>query len=125
MTFKIVRANEARITETPNAMMTTLASPTMSGSATSMWIVKMTANAAGPMHTMDSEQIWHVLAGTAQCEIEGEACAMGQGDSLRISGGANRQFTAITDVTMVVSGESAATASRDDGSNPVVPPWIS
>ena len=125
MTFTIVRAMETRITETPNAVMTTLASPTVSGSATSMWLVTMQADAAGPVHAMDSEQNWHVLAGTLRCEIDGEVYELGAGDSLRISGEVGRQFTAITDVTMVVSGESGAMASTGNGSAPVVPPWIS
>lgn len=124
MTFQIVRADEARITETPNATMTTIASPTVSGSSTSMWLVNMLSDATGPVHAMDSEQSWYVLSGTMQCEIDGDIHRLEAGDSLRVSGRVTRQFTAITDVTMMVTGESAATASTGDGSNPVVPPWL-
>ncbi len=125
MTHTIVRAGNARITATPNATMTTLASPTVNESKTSLWIVEMQSGAAGPLHTMSSDQVWHLLTGTVSCEIAGEIITMEAGDTLRISGGVNRQFQAESDARLLVSGASDAVASTDNGATSVVPGWIS
>lgn len=125
MQFTIVRAEDTRISATPNATMTTLASPTLNGSDSSLWLVQMQEGASGPVHAMDSEQLWHILAGSCSCEIEGELYQLGEGDSIRIDGGVQRQFRAETDVTMVVSGQGSAKATTDGGATSVVPPWIS
>ncbi len=64
----VVHANETRRTETPNAVMTTLASPTLSNTRDfSVWQVDLGARARGPVHMMDSEQVWTMLAGDASC----------------------------------------------------------
>lgn len=125
MSHTIVRANDTRITETPNAIMTTLASPTMSESDSSLWIVEMNSGAAGPIHSMSSGQVWHLLSGSVTCEIDGESITLATGDTLRISGGVNRQFRAQSDARLLVSGASDAEASTDNGMTSVVPGWIS
>jgi hypothetical protein len=54
----VVKRADARITSTPNATMTTLASPTLGATdGRSLWVVDMTAGATGPMHIFDTEQI--------------------------------------------------------------------
>lgn len=125
MSHTIVRASNARITATPNATMTTLASPTLSESNTSLWIVEMKRGASGPLHSMSSDQVWHLLSGSVTCEIDGESIALEPGDTLRISGGVNRQFRAQSDARLLVSGASDAEASTDNGVTSVVPGWIS
>ena len=64
-----VRSGQARRTETPNAVMTTFASPTQGASRElSLWQVDMRAGQAGPEHVFDSEQVWHMLDGTARID---------------------------------------------------------
>lgn len=126
MSFQIVRAEETRRTETPNATMTTLSSPSVSGASdTSLWIVEMEAGATGPVYAMENEQHWHVIDGTLQCEIDGTTHVLQPGDTLRIDGGIARQFCAITSVRIVVTGRSADHAITFEGAPPVVPGWIS
>ena len=63
MATSLVRAGQARRTETPNALMTTLASPSQGPTAgLSMWRVEMRAGQQGPPHAFDTEQVWHLLA---------------------------------------------------------------
>ena len=58
MAASLVRAAQARRTETPNALMTTLASPSQGPTAgLSMWLVEMRAGQQGPAHVFDTEQI--------------------------------------------------------------------
>jgi quercetin dioxygenase-like cupin family protein len=61
-----------RVTETPNAVMTTYASPTLGSTELSVWRVEMKASAQGPVHVMDSEQVWTGLSGHARASVPGE-----------------------------------------------------
>ncbi|WP_051133001.1 hypothetical protein [Nocardia paucivorans] len=67
----IIRQSETRRTETPDAVMTTLASPTLGGSSQLLWRVEMTADNRGPMHSCDTEQIWTILTGRASFDLDG------------------------------------------------------
>ena len=68
----VIRHADSRRTETPNAVMTTLASPSQGGAGQAVWRVDMRPGQAGPRHVIDTEQVWTVLAG----------CAAPQGDKL-------------------------------------------
>jgi len=76
----VIRRAETRRTETPNAVMTTLASPTQGG--------------AGPLHAIDTEQVWTVLDGGATVELDGQALAVGPGDTLILPADAPRRVSA-------------------------------
>lgn len=80
----VIRRAESRRTETPNAVMTTLASPTQGGAAQCVWRVDMRPGQAGPGHAIDTEQVWTVLDGAAQVELDGQTHAVGAGDTLII-----------------------------------------
>lgn len=125
MTFHIVRAAEARETVTPSAIMTTLASPSVGGTTRfSLWQVALEAGAAGPVHVIDSEQIWNLVSGAVTCDIAGEIHTLQPGDTLRVAGGVVRQFIASDAARFVVCGESTARAWVPGGADPVTPPWI-
>ena len=49
--------------ETPNAVMCTLAAPSLGTADLAVWTVEMRAGQAGPLHTADQEQVWVMLAG--------------------------------------------------------------
>jgi quercetin dioxygenase-like cupin family protein len=125
MTHTIVPANATRRTETPNAVMTTLASPSLSGTtALSLWRVDMAAGISGPLHSFDSEQIWTILSGEATCALDGIPHALHNGDTIRIPADVQRQFTATADTTFLVCGHGDALASTPTSDRPVSPPWI-
>lgn len=122
-----VRAAAMRRTETPNAVMTTLASPTQGPSRLlSMWKVEMRPGQRGPRHAFDSEQIWHVLDGHAEIVTGGGLVRLGPGDAVVLAAGAERQITATTAVQIMVCGHATAEASvpGEPGSRGV-PAWIS
>jgi quercetin dioxygenase-like cupin family protein len=123
----LVRRADARTTVTPNARMTTLASPTLGATnGRSLWLVDMTAGATGPVHVFDSEQIWTVIDGNAAIEIDGVAHPLDAGDTVVIPGGAERQLHAATACRMLVTGDATATA-RIPGEleSRGTPAWIS
>jgi quercetin dioxygenase-like cupin family protein len=117
---------EYRTTETPNAVMTTLASPTQGTSGLSLWRVTMKDGAQGPLHIFDSEQIWTALSGTASIELEAGAVDLIAGGTVVLPAGATRRITARKDFAAIVAGYGAAKVTvvgEDDDRG--TPAWIS
>jgi quercetin dioxygenase-like cupin family protein len=121
-----VRREERRRTETPNATMTTLASPTLGATVgLSVWQVEMTAGARGPRHLFDSEQIWTLLEGELAIAGAGRSQTLRAGDTIVLPAGVQRQLTATTDVLALVCGHGNAIVRVPDEDTPRgTPPWI-
>lgn len=124
--IKAVRNGEARRTETPNATMTTFASPTLGPTdGLSLWQVEMVAGASGPRHVFDSEQLWTVREGRIVVDVVGDSCTLEHGDTLVLPAGVERQIHAITDALILVCGHGQAIASvPGETSSRGTPPWI-
>jgi quercetin dioxygenase-like cupin family protein len=121
-----VRAADRRTTETPNATMTTLASPTLGPSgALSLWIVEMSAGARGPLHAFDSEQLWTVLEGSVSIAAAETSVELAAGDTIVLPEGVERQVSAITAARLLVCGHGDAVARVPGEETPRgTPPWI-
>jgi quercetin dioxygenase-like cupin family protein len=121
----LVRRSDRRRSETPNAVMTTLASPTQGNAGHAMWRVDMSAGAQGPLHVVDAEQIWAVLEGDATVELDGESFAVRPGDAVVMPAGAVRRISAGAEhgFAAVVSAPAGAHAWVSGGTDKVVPPW--
>lgn len=124
--IKTVRSANARRSETPNATMTTLASPTLGPTGgLSLWQVEMAAGASGPRHVFDSEQLWTVREGRIVVDVAGETCTLEEGDTLLLAAAAERQIHATTDALILVCGHGDATVSvPGETSSRGTPPWI-
>jgi quercetin dioxygenase-like cupin family protein len=90
----VIRHAESRRTQTPNALMTTLASPAQGGSAQVVWRVDMQPGQVGPRHGIDTEQVWTVLEGGASIDIGGLPLSIGPGDTVVIPADVPRQIRA-------------------------------
>jgi quercetin dioxygenase-like cupin family protein len=90
----VIRRAETRRTETPNAVMTTLASPIQGGAGQAVWRVDMRPGQAGPLHAIDTEQVWTVLDGGATVELDGQALTLGPGDTIILPADAPRRVSA-------------------------------
>jgi len=90
----VIRRAETRRTETPNAVMTTLASPIQGGAGQAVWRVDMRPGQAGPLHAIDTEQVWTVLDGGATVELDGQALTLGPGDTIILPADALRRVSA-------------------------------
>jgi quercetin dioxygenase-like cupin family protein len=123
----LIPASKARRTETPNAVMTTLASPTLGAAGRSLWRVDMRAAQAGPEHVFDVEQIWTAMSGRATVEVDGERIELAEGDTIVISPNATRRVVADdhgAGFSAIVTAAAGARASLPDGTDRGVPAWI-
>jgi len=126
MAASLVRAAQARRTQTPNARMTTLASPSQGLTAgLSMWLVEMRAGQQGPPHVFDTEQIWHLLKGEAEVTVGAGKLVLGPGDTVVLPAGPERQVSAPADAQLVVCGHGDAVVCVPGEAAPRrTPPWI-
>lgn len=121
-----VRADETRTTETPNAEMTTLASPTLGQTeGLSLWRVAMREGQRGPLHVFDVEQVWTVLEGRFRIDARAGALELGAGDTVVLPGHVERQITAVEDSVALVAGDGTASVLVPGEDAPRgTPPWI-
>ncbi|MBW0119221.1 cupin domain-containing protein [Pseudonocardia abyssalis] len=120
----LVRHADARRTTTPNATMTTHASPTQGATTRlAVWTVEMAPAAAGPLHAFDVEQVWTVLDGRATAHVGDTDHDLGPGDTLVVPAGVQRRIHAVEPFRAVVAAPAGARATPVDG-EPVLPPWI-
>ena len=126
MATTLVRAAQARRTQTPNALMTTLASPSQGPTAgLSMWLVEMRAGQQGPAHVFDTEQIWHLIAGEAEVTVNSQTLVLGPGDTVVLPAGVQRQVHARAATQLVVCGRGDAIVHVPGETAPRgTPPWI-
>lgn len=82
--MQVVRAAQRRTTTTPNATMTTLASPTLGGAESSLWLVEMPAGIQGPEHSFAGEVLWSITAGSARVLVDGVEHPVEAGDTVVI-----------------------------------------
>lgn len=122
--MQIVHVTERRATTTPNATMTTLASPTLGGAESSLWLVEMPPEQEGPEHAFAGEILWAITSGSGRVRVAGADHPLAAGDTLVLPPGEIRQFTAgptgFTAVVTVREGE----ATLADGTSAGVPPWV-
>jgi quercetin dioxygenase-like cupin family protein len=126
MTERLVRSSDRRVSETPNAKMATLASPTASATTgMSVWMVEMGEGQEGPPHVFDVEQVWTVLDGALTITVDGAPTALSPGDTLTLPAAVVRQVRATSDARVLACGPSGATvAVPGESAARGTPPWI-
>ncbi|MBP2707508.1 cupin domain-containing protein [Microbispora sp. RL4-1S] len=124
--MSVIRAAEARRSETPGGVMTTFASPTQGDAGRSLWRVDAFPGAAGPLHDFDTEQVWTFLEGAASIELGDDKITVGPGDTVVIPAATPRRVMAGPEAgySAVVTSAAGAQAILPDGTVYGVPPWI-
>lgn len=135
----VIRSADARVTTTPNAIMTTYASPTQGGTEAALWRVDMAAATSGPYHAIDADQIWTVLTGSLTADVDGEKLTVSTGDTLVLPADVPRQLHSDTEsgVSAIVTCPAGALAYNPNDITPpgacgmapkeaerILPPWI-
>lgn len=114
----VINETADRTIETPNAVMTRLAAPSVGSVALSTWRVRMSAAVTGPLHVIDQEQVWTVLSGSFEVTAEGEEATVEAGQTLVLPAGAARRIRTGAEaaevlVSMPAKGQVAAPDSDD------------
>jgi quercetin dioxygenase-like cupin family protein len=120
----VIRHTETRRTETPNAVMTTFASPTLGETRTSVWRVEMNAGQRGPLHQFDAEQIWTWQQGSATVLLDGEPVELGAGDTIVIPAGVPRQISTDAGFAALVAAPAEGRVRVESSADPILPEWI-
>jgi quercetin dioxygenase-like cupin family protein len=119
-----IRLSEARVTETPAATMRTYASPSMPGDVElAVWRTEMASGAAGPLHTVDADQVVVVLEGRLAAEVDGVRHEVAAGDSVVLPAGALRRLHAEDGRLVTLTASTPAVNARVGGADPVPVPW--
>jgi quercetin dioxygenase-like cupin family protein len=118
----LVRAADAPRHQTPNAVMRTLAAPSLGASELSVWEVVMTAGQRGPQHTVDREQVWIVLEGELRVRLGEQELTVRTHDALRLPSGSRRQVAATLPARALVASPAAPMVATEE-SEPRPLPW--
>ncbi|MFD6158176.1 cupin domain-containing protein [Nocardia sp. NPDC060256] len=120
----VIQHTETRRTETPAGVMTTLASPTQGGSSLALWRVEVPADTSGPVHFIDTEQIWTIVSGRATIDLGGVKLTAAEGDTVIMPADVLRQVSTVEGFTAIVTAQASAKAGVPGSDTMVVPPWI-
>lgn len=122
----VIRRAQTRTTETPNATMTTLASPTLGAATRALWRVDMRPGQSGPTHTFDAEQLWTAVDGAATIQLGGADHTIAPGDTVVMPAGVQRRVIADPEAGLIaiVTAPAGARATLPDGTDRGVPAWI-
>lgn len=122
----VITRAERRRTTTPNATMTTLASPTLGSAEHALWRVTMRPGQVGPLHVIDQEQIWTVVAGGATVEVGDTAERVGPDDTIVLAPDVVRRIVAdpAAGLEAIVLSGTPAHAKEADGTDHGTPAWM-
>ncbi|GAA1574181.1 hypothetical protein GCM10009678_66110 [Actinomadura kijaniata] len=134
----VIHHADARRTETPNGVMTTFASPAQGGTGIVLCRSALHPDAEGPLHVADAEQIWTVVAGGGDVEVDGDRRPIAEGDTVVLRAGRPRRFLAgpggLTAVVAGPAGTKVAVVDRSTLSDAcdlapregerLTPPWF-
>jgi quercetin dioxygenase-like cupin family protein len=109
---------KARTTSTPNADLASFATPSLGSTELSTWRVTMQADAKGPVHIIDREQVWMPLSGSLAFTVNDETTVVSDGQAVILPAGEVRQVTVVDGpaeaiVCMPIGGYASAPGSDD------------
>ena len=80
--MSIVRASREPTHKLPHAAFTSLATPRLGSSETSVWRVRLDPGGAPQPHTLTREEVFVVLAGSVRVELGAEVAEASAGDAI-------------------------------------------
>lgn len=120
----VVSETEARTTVTPAGRMFGLAGPSQGSTQVSTWRVELDEDAATPVHSIDSEQVWMITSGTCEATVDDETKLVRTGQALVLPGGVTRQLTTVGGpVQALVAMRVGGQAVLPNGDSKLPLPW--
>ena|SRR5215831_94721 len=122
--MRIVTPTPDRTTTTPNATMTALATPSQGSTELATWRIRMNADATGPVHAIDREQVWMTTLGRLAFAVDGQTNVAGPGEAAVLPAGVMRQVSAVDGpAEAIVCMAAGGSASTPDDPGPIPIPW--
>ncbi|PPK63709.1 cupin domain-containing protein [Actinokineospora auranticolor] len=113
----VISASQERTVTTPAAVMIGLAAPSRGSAELSTWRVRMNPGSPSPVHVVDREQVWMIIAGAFEFTVDGESAKAVAGQAVVVPAGASRRFHALAEagdalVCMAAGGQVGAPGSE-------------
>jgi quercetin dioxygenase-like cupin family protein len=120
----LVRQEEAPRFDVHGAKVVAYASPSRGSKSLATWRVTLDAGAASPLHSLDGDEVFIVLSGAADFELDGKKLAVRAGDALTVAAGTTFRFTAVGALPFeaIACVNTGLKARVEDGA-PFAPPW--
>ncbi|MFF7609494.1 cupin domain-containing protein [Streptomyces parvulus] len=120
----IVRSSEGVTHEIHGARFVSYAAPRTGSAQLCAWRGEIPAGTRAPAHTVDREEIFHLLTGELLITLDGRAERVSAGDTVIVSAGATLAVENPTDRTATswVTTSVGLTAELADGTR-LAPPW--
>ncbi len=109
----LIPAADGPVVTTPNGTMTTCAAPSLGSTELAVWRVEMAPESAGPDHVVHAEQVWVVLDGSLDIDLDGHRHHAAVGDTVIIPAESPRRLHAPEGVTCLVTAPAGVTVSID------------
>ncbi|MFD7708988.1 cupin domain-containing protein [Streptomyces sp. NPDC059785] len=121
----VVRPSEAVVHEIHGARFVSYAAPRTGSKELCAWRGEIPAGTKAPAHTVDREEIFHLLAGELLVTLDGRTERITAGDTLIVNPGATLGVENPTDRTAVswVTTSIGLRAEFADGTR-LSPPWV-
>jgi len=121
----VIKSSAAPTFELPQLSVLGLAAPSRGARETCVWQITLAPETPGTPHSIDREEIFVALTGTARVELGGEDHALAPGDALIVPAGqsfslSNPGSEPFTALAMVPVGGRALLS----GGEPFSPPWV-
>lgn len=117
----LVPADAAVVHETPNATMTTLASPSLGSRDLVVWRVEMEPGASGPPHQIHGEQVMVILSGAVEVVIGDDRVRAAAGDTVVLPSDELRQIHAPDGAVALVCSRVGVTFSAGEQQRQALP----
>jgi quercetin dioxygenase-like cupin family protein len=120
----VIRSSEAVVHEIHGARFVSYATPRTGSKELCAWRGEIPAGTKAPAHTVDREEIFHVLSGELLMTLDGRTHRVGAGDTVIINPGATLAVENPTSevATSWVTTSIGLTAELADGTR-ITPPW--
>jgi quercetin dioxygenase-like cupin family protein len=120
----VVRSSEAVTHEIHGARFVSYATPRTGSRELCAWRGEIPAGTRAPAHTVNREEIFHLLSGELLITLDGETGPLAAGDTLIVNSGSTVGIENPTDRTAVswVTTSVGLEAQLADGTR-IVPPW--
>jgi quercetin dioxygenase-like cupin family protein len=124
MKATLVRQEEAPRFDVHGAHVVAYASPSRGSQSLATWRVTLEAGATSPLHSLDSDEVFLCLSGSAEFEVGADRLTVRKGDGITVAAGTPFRFRVLGDAPFeAFACVKAGCQAQVEGGAPFAPPW--